>query len=115
MAAGCACLLCGVLAGRCRAAQAVFARGASITKACLAALLLCRGVQLAAEAGAQDAGSRDGALPLEVLPRLPLRDLLNLYGVLATWVADTFAAGPVDLGPDFEVRFGPSASTARAS
>ncbi len=79
------------------------------------ALLLCRGVQLATEAGAQDAGSRDGALPLEVLPRLPLRDLLNLYGVLATWVADTFAAGPVDLGPDFEVRFGPSASTARAS
>ncbi len=66
----------------------------------MAAPLLCRGVQLAADAGAQD----EGRLPLEVLPQLPLRDLLNLYSFLATWVAHTFAAGPADLGPAFEVR-----------
>ena len=36
--------------------------------------------------------------------QLPLQDLLNLYSLLCTWLAETFAAGPVDLGPEFEVR-----------
>lgn len=62
----------------------------------------CRGLELHAEPDSQDGPTE--RLPFELLAVLPLRDLLNLYSFLCTWLMDTFAAGPVDLHPAVEVR-----------
>ena len=82
-----------------------------LNMACSVAWLLCRGVRPAGaggqgEAGVASEGSTAGELSLEILAQLPLRDLLNLYALLCTWLADTFPAGPAELGPAFEVRLG---------
>lgn len=41
--------------------------------------------------------------PWDALGTMPLRELLDLLGMLCLQYAEEFAAGPADLGPRFQV------------